>query len=197
MGYLFNSYKFTAFSKSFLPFKKTSSPTKKYLILSDRFLILRPINLKMEKNITTPLLEVIIEVPRGSFLKRGSTGKLDFVSPLPCPFNYGSVPAYIGLDGDFLDAVVLGPHLPLGSKVKVHAFGAITMIDSGLYDDKLICSFLPIPPWKKKMVHLFFIVYAKAKILLNGLKGNKGQNSCEGWQDAGIALARATKCSLE
>ena len=30
-------------------------------------------------------LEVVIEIPRGSFLKRGSTGHIDFVSPLPCP----------------------------------------------------------------------------------------------------------------
>ena len=28
-----------------------------------------------------PEVEVVIEVPRGSFLKRGSTGSLDFVSP--------------------------------------------------------------------------------------------------------------------
>ena len=46
-----------------------------------------------------PVVEVVIEVPRGSFLKRGSTGRVDFISPLPCPFNYGSVPGYIGLDG--------------------------------------------------------------------------------------------------
>ena len=39
-----------------------------------------------------PLVEVVVEIPRGSFLKRGSSGRVDFVSPLPCPFNYGSVP---------------------------------------------------------------------------------------------------------
>ena len=61
-----------------------------------------------------PELEVTIELPRGSFLKRGSTGQLDFVSPLPCPFNYGSVERLIGLEGDLLDAVVLGPRLPRG-----------------------------------------------------------------------------------
>lgn len=63
-----------------------------------------------------PEVEVVIEVPRGSFLKRGSTGRIDFVSPLPCPFNYGYVPDYIGGEGDYLDAVVLGPRLPLGSR---------------------------------------------------------------------------------
>ena len=39
-----------------------------------------------------PEVDVVIEVTRGSFLKRGSTAHVDFVSPLPCPFNYGSVP---------------------------------------------------------------------------------------------------------
>lgn len=72
-----------------------------------------------------PLVEVIIEIPRGSFLKRGSTGELDFISPLPCPFNYGSIPAFIGLDNDLLDAVVLGPRLPLGATVKVYAWGRL------------------------------------------------------------------------
>jgi inorganic pyrophosphatase len=103
----------------------------------------------MDMHKEAPLLEVIIEIPRGSFLKRGSTGELDFISPFPCPFNYGSIPAFIGLDGDLLDAVVLGPRLPRGTTVKVNAWGAIRMIDRGLYDDKLICSHSPIPPWKQ------------------------------------------------
>jgi inorganic pyrophosphatase len=139
-----------------------------------------------------PLVEVIIEIPRGSFLKRGSTGELDFISPLPCPFNYGSIPAFIGLDGDLLDAVVLGPRLSLGATVKVHACGAIRMIDRGQYDDKLICSRSPISPWKKRLILLFFMIYAKAKSLINLTRGRRGRNSCEGWHEAGSALARAT-----
>jgi hypothetical protein len=47
-----------------------------------------------------PEVEVVIEVPRGSSLKRGSTGRIDFVSPLPCQFNYGAVPTYLWLEGD-------------------------------------------------------------------------------------------------
>ena len=73
-----------------------------------------------------PEVEVVIEVPRGSFVKRGSTGHVDFVSPLPCPFNYGSVPSHIGLEGDLLDALVLGPRLPLGTRIRVKAWGAVT-----------------------------------------------------------------------
>ena len=139
-----------------------------------------------------PLVEVIIEIPSGSFMKRGSTGELDFISPLPCPFNYGSVPAFIGLDGDLLDAVVLGPRLPLGAMVKVHAWGAIRMTDHGLYDDKLICSSSPISSWKQRLIILFFIIYAKAKSLINLTRGRRGGNSCEGWYDADDALAKAT-----
>ncbi len=71
-----------------------------------------------------PEVDVVIEVPKGSFLKRGSTGHIDFVSPLPCPFNYGSVPKYLGLEGDLLDAVVLGPRLPLGRLVASQGVGS-------------------------------------------------------------------------
>jgi inorganic pyrophosphatase len=140
---------------------------------------------------SAPLVEVIIEVPRGSFLKRGSTGKLDFLSPIPCPFNYGSTPAFIGRDGDLLDAVVLGRRLPAGTKISIHAWGAVEMIDRGLYDDKLICSDSPISAWQQWLVLLFFRIYAKAKIFLNVTRGRMGRNSCEGWCEAECALARA------
>jgi len=69
-----------------------------------------------------PEVEVVIEIPRGSFLKRGSSGRIDFVSPLPCPFNYGSVPDYLGLEGDLLDALVLGPAVA-GTRIRVRAWG--------------------------------------------------------------------------
>ena len=76
--------------------------------------------------------------------------------------------------------------------IKVNACGAIRMIDRGLYDDKLICSHSPIPPWKQGLILLFFMIYAKAKSLLNLTRGRKGRNSCEGWHEANGALARAT-----
>ena len=139
-----------------------------------------------------PLVEVVIEIPRGSFLKRGSTGELDFISPLPCPFNYGSIPAFIGLEGDLLDAVVLGPRLPVGKKVKVYAWGSVGLTDRGLYDDKLICSRSPISQRKRQLILLFFTIYAKAKSLLNMARGRKGLNRCEGWDKAENAITRAT-----
>jgi len=80
-----------------------------------------------------PELDIVIEVPRGSFLKRGSTGHVDFISPLPCPFNYGSVPAYVGLEGDLLDALVLGPRLRLGTRVRARAWGAVILTGRALH----------------------------------------------------------------
>ena len=81
-----------------------------------------------------PEVDVVIEVPKCSFLKRGSTGHIDFVSPLPCPFNYGSVPKYLGLEGDLLDAVVLGPRLPLNASLRVKVWGAVSLMDRGMTD---------------------------------------------------------------
>jgi inorganic pyrophosphatase len=139
-----------------------------------------------------PEVEVVIEVPRGSFLKRGSTGHVDFVSPLPCPFNYGSVPRYIGLDGDLLDAVVLGPRLRVGTRLKVRSWGAVTLIDRGLADDKLICSREPLSSIDQQRVLQFFRFYARCKGLLNWWRRRPGRNACDGWRTAGYALARAT-----
>ena len=138
-----------------------------------------------------PEVEVVIEVPRGSFLKRGSTGRVDFVSPLPCPFNYGSVPIYLGLEGDLLDAVVLGPRLPLGTRIRVKARGAVTLTDRGMMDDKLICSDQPLSPSERRKVLRFFRFYARCKGLLNAWRRRPGRNACEGWCGAGQALARA------
>ena len=136
-------------------------------------------------------VDVIIEVPRGSFLKRGSTGHVDFISPFPCPFNYGSVPSYIGLEGDLLDALVLGPRLPLGTQIRVKAWGAVILTDRGMSDDKLVCSDRPLKASERLTVLRFFHFYAKCKGLLNLWRGRSGRNACEGWCDAAEALARA------
>ena len=138
-----------------------------------------------------PEVQVLIEIPRGSFLKRGSTGHVDFVSPVPCPFNYGSVPQYLGLEGDLLDAVVLGPRLPLGSRVRVKAWGAVTLTDRGMTDDKLICSQQPLRAGQRRNVLRFFHLYARCKGFLNLLRRQPGRNACDGWCEAAEAIARA------
>jgi inorganic pyrophosphatase len=138
-----------------------------------------------------PEVEVVIEVPKGSFVKRGSTGRIDFVSPLPCPFNYGSVPRYVGLEGDLLDALVLGPRLRFGTRIRVKAWGAVTMTDRGMTDDKLICSDHPLSPTEQQQVLRFFRFYARCKGLLNAWRRRPGRNACEGWFGAVQAIARA------
>lgn len=133
----------------------------------------------------------MIEVPRGSFLKRGFTGHVDFISPLPCPFNYGCVPIYLGLEGDLLDALVLGPRLGFGTRLRVKAWGAITLTDRGMSDDKLVCSERAPTESERRAVLRFFRFYARCKGLLNILQHRPGRNDCDGWCDAEFALARA------
>jgi inorganic pyrophosphatase len=142
-------------------------------------------------------LDVVIEVPRGSFLKRGSTGHVDFVSPLPCPFNYGAVPTHLGLEGDLLDAVVLGPRLAFGTRLHTRAWGAVTLTDRGMSDDKLICGDVPPGPLQRQLVVAFFHFYAVCKGLLNVLRRRPGRNACEGWCDVHRAMARARPRSAQ
>tara|TARA_R110002049_G_scaffold83933_12_gene213626 strand:+ start:2868 stop:3335 length:468 start_codon:yes stop_codon:yes gene_type:complete len=143
-----------------------------------------------------PTVEVVIEIPRGSFLKRDGNGGVDFVSPLPCPYNYGSVRAYIGGEGDYLDAVVLGPRLSAGSIVRVNAYGAVGLSERALYDDKLICATHPISASDRRNVLLFFRLYASFKGVLNSFRGRGGRSRCEGWSDAEAAIARAVPVSV-
>ena len=136
-------------------------------------------------------LEASIEVPRGSFVKRDSIGRVTFISPLPCPFNYGSIPEYIGLDGDLLDAVVLGPRMPFGTRIRVKAWGAVTLIDRGMKDHKLICSRTSLSRTQRSFVLRFFHFYARCKRLLNVLRRRPGRTACEGWCEVTDALACA------
>jgi inorganic pyrophosphatase len=138
-----------------------------------------------------PRVEVVIEIPRGSFLKRGSDGRVDFLSPFPCPFNYGSVRQYIGGEGDYLDAVVLGRRLATGSRLEVEARGAVGLSERYLYDDKLICSNQPLSTAQRRAILRFFHLYAFCKGFLNRLRRQPGPARCEGWGDARAAIARA------
>jgi inorganic pyrophosphatase len=151
----------------------------------------RPMQSSVIDGTDPPEVEVVIEIPRGSFIKWGSTGHVDFISPLPCPYNYGSVPDYIGLEGDLLDALVLGPRLRPGTLLRVKAWGAVTLTDRGMSDDKLICSSHPVSATERRDVLRFFGFYAKCKGLLNVLRRRPGRNACDGWLEAAQALSRA------
>lgn len=140
-------------------------------------------------------VEVTIEIPRGSFRKVGSTGRLDFLSPVPCPFNYGSVRDRVGLEGDLLDAVVLGPRLPAGTRVRAFACGAVRLADRGLFDDKLICARAPLDAAgcarARRRALAFFLAYGWGKGLLNLWRGRPGRTGLAGW----ISAERAWRCS--
>ncbi len=142
-------------------------------------------------NVAQTPFDVVIEVPRGSFLKRGMDGRVHFVSPLPCPYNYGAIPAYLGQDGDLLDALVLGPRLAFGTRLQVQAWGAVTLIDRGRTDDKLICSAWPPTAAERRAVLRFFRFYARCKALLNWVLRRPGRNACAGWCEVAEAVARA------
>jgi len=135
---------------------------------------------------------ITIEVPRWSFVKRGSSGRVNFISPLPCPYNYGAAESFIGLEGDLLDAIVLGRRRPFGAKVRTQAWGAVTLTDRGMSDDKLICSEHPVSSGERARILRFFAFYARCKGVLNTWRRRPGRNACDGWCDAQSAIARAT-----
>ena len=101
------------------------------------------------------------------------------------------MPTLVGLEGDLLDAVVLGPRLRLGTRTRVKAWGAITLTDRGLVDDKLICSDRRPDESQRRRVLRFFHFYARCKALLNACRRRPGRNACEVWGEARHALARA------
>lgn len=129
-------------------------------------------------------MRVLIEVPKGGFVKRRADGSIDFVSPAPCPFNYGCVPGVVGGDGDPLDALVLGPRLAAGASVDRQVHAVVRFVDAGRVDDKLVCADHPPSRGERAAVVAFFRVYAQAKRLLYlGRSAAAGPTALIGWQD--------------
>lgn len=126
--------------------------------------------------------QALIEVPRGSFVKRElhGEGQIEFVSPIPCPFNYGCLPDWPGPDGDPLDALVLGPRLPLGTLAERPVVGVVRFWDAGHVDDKLILGGEEPDPGTCRKIDAFFRVYAVARRLMNARKGLSGPTSYAG-----------------
>jgi inorganic pyrophosphatase len=126
---------------------------------------------------------VRVEVPRGSFVKRRSDGTIDFVSPLPSPFNYGSVPGTISPDGEPLDAILLGPALPLGHLADQVVVAVVRFVDAGLHDPKLVCSASPLARLEHEGLVRFFRSYALFKTALNGVRGRRGRTAFDGFDE--------------
>jgi inorganic pyrophosphatase len=126
-------------------------------------------------------LEVTIEVPSGGFVKRRDDGGIDYVSPFRCPFNYGSVEGTVSGDGDRLDAVVLGPSLPRGTRALRKVRGLVQFVDAGLPDPKYVCSDAPLSDAERRLVDDFFRRYGLLKGLLNRLRGKRGRTAYDGF----------------
>ncbi|MEY4579103.1 MAG: hypothetical protein RL701_3806 [Pseudomonadota bacterium] len=129
-------------------------------------------------------LEVVVEQPRASFIKRREDGSIDFVSPLPCPFNYGSVPGTVAPDGDREDALVLGRRLSKGTRLTLPVLGRAHFVDAGVYDGKWVCG-SALGSTDRQQIVLFFSVYAWAKRQLNRRRGLAGATTFAGLELAG------------
>jgi len=123
---------------------------------------------------------VVVDAPRFSYVKRRDDGRIDFVSPLPCPFNYGSVPGSVSGDGERIDALVLGPRRARSSRGLLPVRGVVRFVDAGDEDPKWICSELPLRTADRLQIEAFFHVYALAKRALNRLRGRMGPTRYDG-----------------
>ena len=129
-------------------------------------------------------MTVLVEVPRGGFVKRRADGTVDYVSPLPCPFDYGCIPDRTGGDGDPLDAVLLGGSRRRGDRVTTEVRATVRFLDAGEVDDKVVCSATAPTRGERWLVMGFFSAYAVAKGLLNRVRGRQGRTACLGWEPA-------------
>lgn len=116
-------------------------------------------------------VEWLIEVPKGGFVKRDGHGKIDFVSPLPCPFNYGSSVEHMSADGEGMDVVVLGPRLSRGTRGRLPLVGRVRFRDQGLDDHKWICSAEPLADEQLTLLDRFFSAYALGKLAWTRYRG--------------------------
>jgi inorganic pyrophosphatase len=131
--------------------------------------------------------EVLIESPRWSLIKRRSDGSVDFIAPLPCPYNYGCIPGLDSGDGDPLDVVVLGPRLRRGERVRMQVVGVIGFLDAGCSDPKVVCSPRPLRALERVGLAAFFRLYALFKRVLHLVRGQGGRETRYlGWlEDSG------------
>ncbi|MGB1275545.1 MAG: inorganic diphosphatase [Nannocystaceae bacterium] len=127
-------------------------------------------------------VDVEIELRRFGVMKRRADGTLDFISPMPCPYNYGSIPGRMGGDGDPLDALVLGRRRKLGRYRGLHVLGVVDFVDAGADDPKVICSFEPdgLHPLRIRGLGRFFGLYARFKTVLNHARRLAGPTQLRG-----------------
>ena len=122
-------------------------------------------------------VHVKIEVSRGGLIKRElhGSGSVDYVSPIPSPFNYGFVPGSMAEDGDPVDVVVLGKRLAVGEEVELPVVAYVRFLDAGKPDHKLVVSETPLTKAQISRIRAFFRMYALARRMINHLQKKKGR----------------------
>lgn len=119
-------------------------------------------------------VQVQVEIPAWSRRKTRADGSLDFIAPLPCPWDYGHIPGKIGGDGDPLDALLLAPRAAPGQRQASAVQGVAVFMDGGLQDDKLICA-PALPALATRLaVGAFLLGYGVAKRLRYWRLGRSG-----------------------
>lgn len=112
-------------------------------------------------------VRVRIDTPRFGFVKRHDDGSVDFVSPFPCPFAYGSVPGTLAADGDRADALVLGTSARRGESIEGAVVAVVRFVDGGVTDDKLVVATRDLGRLDRLVLHAFFSLYAPAKRVIH------------------------------
>jgi inorganic pyrophosphatase len=134
----------------------------------------------MSNNRPPQIVEVEIEVPRGGFVKSDHQGRMDYVSPLPSPFNYGGIVGSLSADGGRADALVMGKRLERGVILSLPAVATVRFIDAGIDDPKWICSESALTARQRAAVRWFFRLYAVLKGAMNHTRGHRGTTSFGG-----------------
>lgn len=122
-------------------------------------------------------VDVEVEVPRGSFVKRSRERGVEYVSPVPSPFDYGCAPALLGADGDPVDVIVLS------GRGRLRVWGVVRFTDDGHGDDKLVCADRAPTREEWARIERFFRRYQHARRLLNRLRGRRGETRFWGVTD--------------
>lgn len=134
---------------------------------------------------------VTIEIPRWSFVKYALTedgGHIEFISPLPCPFNYGFVAGLLGGDNLPLDAIVLGSRIRRASKATMPVRAIVRFTDKGDVDDKLVCAAKELSNAHLLSLQMGFRVYVLMKRFVNWSRGKRGRTSYGGIDQDGLSI---------
>ncbi|MEM9188571.1 MAG: inorganic diphosphatase [Myxococcota bacterium] len=126
-------------------------------------------------------VRVRIEVSKGGFAKRDAEGRIEFATPIPCPYNYGSIIDTVSADGEGIDAVLLGGRVRRGELRTATVRAVARFVDAGQDDPKVICSTQPFQSKDRVLLTLFFRIYSRVKQVKQIFDGEAGRTRFIGW----------------